>query len=106
MSEALKQELKDSVEDIINTLKKYYENKEWKYLVDNAIDITIEKYTQDNTLSGFSVLLVLGNPFIEWILHRGVSYIYATWGDIEIFQPVDIDIAYEFLEFLNETVKF
>ena len=102
--EEIRKELMASVKETVKTIMKYHKSKKWEdFLNDVAIDCTVEKYVNKNPyeLSGFSVLLAYGGPFIEWVLHRGVSYVYATWGGVELKENIDIDAAYEFLDFLE-----
>ena len=106
MNSEIENELNNTVKYIVKNLEKHYENNEWEEFVNDAIDITIEKYINDNEISGFSVLLAFGNPIIEWLYHRGTTYIIASWSGKSIIQPLDSKIADSFLNFLNETVKF
>jgi len=100
--EEMKKELKAIVEESIKNILEH-RGKWEEFLSEVALDCAVEKYVNKNPyeLSGFSVLLAYGGPFIEWVLHRGVSYVYATWGGVELKENIDIDAAYEFLDFLE-----
>ena len=104
MNEGVRKELMASVKETVKTIMKYHKSKKWEeFLSEVALDCTVEKYVNKNPyeLSGFSVLLGYGGPYIEWVLHRGVSYVVGSWNGEEIKEYVDIDVAYELLDYLE-----
>ncbi len=101
----IKEELKEAVKDTIALIMENRNNWD-KLLNDYALDCEVEKFINGNELIGFSLLLSYGGPSIEWILHRGVSYVVGSWGNTEVKEYIDHEIANEFLDYLNETVKF
>ena len=102
--EEIRKELMASVKETVKTIMKYHKSKKWdEFLSEVALDCTVEKYVNKNPyeLSGFSVLLGYGGPYIEWILHRGKSYVLGSWGNESVTEYVDVDVAYELLDFLE-----
>ncbi len=100
MAEDIKKELEEQINytiEIINNL----DNNNIEEFLNNAIDILFIKGSCENNLYGFSILINVGNPYIELRYIRNEAKIIALWGNTEISKDIDIEKAQMILDYLD-----
>ncbi len=93
-------QIQQELERTVKELKKEIESNPLS-IMDKAVDILLVK-TLDGEIVGFSMGLVYGGPTVYWDYMRGVSKLIASWGNERIEEYVDIDVAEDVLEELQE----
>jgi hypothetical protein len=103
INERLKAEGEAAVDGIIEDLKRYHENGNWdKFFEEDILDYQLIVSPDKKEILGFSILLTMGGPFMEFLCERNTGEILYYFGDIEIRKSVDSEICDDIIEFLEE----
>jgi hypothetical protein len=103
INERLKAEGEAAVDGIIEDLKRYHESGDWeKFFEEDILDYQLIVSPDKKEILGFSILLTMGGPFMEFLCERNTGEILYYFGDIEIRKSVDSEICDDIIEFLEE----
>ena len=91
------------IENEIKTLERYHRNGNWdKFFDEDALDLMLIVSSDKKEILGFSVLLGMGGPTIEFLCHRGSGEITATYAGIEVKRDVPYEICDDIISYLEE----
>ena len=91
------------IENEIKRLERYHRNGNWdKFFDEDALDLMLIVSPDKKEILGFSVLLGMGGPTIEFLCHRGSGEIIATYEDFEVKRDVPYEICDDIIGYLEE----
>ena len=107
MSSAFKVEEKkraeEIIEDVIKRLEKYYKKGNWdKFFDEDALDLILMVSPDKKEILGFSVLLAMGGPTIEFLCHRGSGEIIFSYAGVEVKRDVPYEICDDIIGYLED----
>jgi hypothetical protein len=91
------------IEDEIKRLEKYHMKGDWeKFFDEDALDLILMVSPDKKEILGFSVLLAMGGPTIEFLCHRGSGEIIYTSEGGEVRRDVPYEICDDIISYLEE----
>ncbi len=100
--EDIKEELEKNVNYVVEIINNLNEDNVEEFL-NNAIDILVIKTLCKNYIDGFSILISVGNPYIEFRYIRNEAKIIGLWGSTEITKNIDVEKANIVLDYLDNS---
>ncbi len=91
------EEIKKELEGIVSNLKERLgglkTTNDVEEFLNDSVDVAWLVEDEGRQVVGFSILISIGNPYLEFDYVRGRAFIYARWGGAEITEPIDSDLA-------------
>ena len=103
MSSAFEVRAEDVIEDVLKRLERYHRKGNWdKFFNEDALDLMLIVSPDKKEILGFSVLLGMGGPTVEFLCHRGSGKIIYTHGGTEVKRDVPYEICDDIIGYLEE----
>jgi len=98
-----KKRAEEIIEDEIKVLEKYHRKGNWdKFFDEDALDLILMVSPDKKEILGFSVLLAMGGPTVEFLCHRGSGKIIYSYEGIEVNRDVPYEICDDIISYLEE----
>ena len=101
-----KKRAEEVIEDEIKRLERYHRKGNWdKFFDEDALDLILMVTPDKKEILGFSVLLAMGGPTIEFLCHRGtgeIIYTYESFEGGEVRREVPYEICDDIIGYLEE----
>ena len=103
MSSAFEVRAEEVIEDVLKRLERYHRKGNWdKFFNEDALDLMLIVSPDKKEILGFSVLLGMGGPTVEFLCHRGSGKIIYTHGGTEVKRDVPYEICDDIIGYLEE----
>jgi len=103
MSSAFELRAEEVIEDVLKRLERYHRKGNWdKFFNEDALDLMLIVSPDKKEILGFSVLLGMGGPTVEFLCHRGSGKIIYTHGGTEVKRDVPYEICDDIIGYLEE----
>jgi hypothetical protein len=103
MSSTFEVRTEEIVDDVIKRLEKYHRKGNWdKFFNEDALDLILMVTPDKKEIVGFSVLLAMGGPTVEFLCHRGSGEIIVNYGGVEAKKEVPYEICDDIINYLEE----
>jgi hypothetical protein len=103
MSSAFEVRAEEVIEDELKRLERYHRKGNWdKFFDEDALDLILMVSPDKKEILGFSVLLGMGGPTVEFLCHRGSGKIIYTHGGTEVKRDVPYEICDDIIGYLEE----
>ena len=98
-----KKKAEEIIEDEIKSLKKYHKKGNWdEFFDEDALDLILMVSPDKKEILGFSVLLGMGGPTIEFLCNRGSGEIIYSYDGVEVNRNVPYEICDDIISYLEE----
>jgi hypothetical protein len=105
LSSALEVRAEEVIENELKRLERYHRTGNWdKFFSEDVLDLILMVSPDKKKILGFSVLLAMGGPTVEFICHRGSGEIIYTYGGVEVKREVPYEICDDIIGYLEETM--
>jgi hypothetical protein len=103
LSSAFELRAEEVIEDVLKRLERYHRKGNWdKFFNEDALDLMLIVSPDKKEILGFSVLLGMGGPTVEFLCHRGSGKIIYTHGGTEVKRDVPYEICDDIIGYLEE----
>jgi len=103
LSSAFELRAEEVIEDVLKRLERYHRKGNWdKFFNEDALDLILMVSPDKKEILGFSVLLGMGGPTVEFLCHRGSGEIIYTYGGTEVKRDVPYEICDDIIGYLEE----
>ena len=103
MSSAFELRAEEVIEDVLKRLERYHRKGNWdKFFNEDVLDLMLIVSPDKKEILGFSVLLGMGGPTVEFLCHRGSGKIIYTHGGTEVKRDVPYEICDDIIGYLEE----
>jgi len=103
MSSAFEVRAEEVIEDELKRLERYHRRGDWdKFFNEDALDLILMVTPDKKEILGFSVLLAMNGPTVEFLCHRGLGEIIYSYADVEVRREVPYEICDDIIGYLEQ----
>ena len=98
-----KERAEEIIENEIKGLEEYHKKGDWdKFFDEDALDLILMVSPDKKEILGFSVLLALGGPTVEFLCHRGAGELIVSYANGEVKRDVPYKICDDIIGYLED----
>jgi len=103
LSSAFEVRAEEVIEDELKRLERYHRRGDWdKFFNEDALDLILMVSPDKKEILGFSVLLAMNGPTVEFLCHRGVGEIIYSYAGVEVRREVPYEICDDIIGYLEQ----